>query len=141
MYRQRQQCACVSTCGQAAINGCARWISQTRPVDGQKNLVITLRTPCAIRRRGSRKSLTTEGGPIPGETRGTWGGAGRPANPRGARYPVAARCRIGRRVIGSRARLGRARPLHLIHGGASAHPAQAPRLRVTYSAILAISPN
>ena len=113
--------ACASTCGQAAISRRPRWISATRPVDSQKNLVITDRTPCATRRGGSRKSLTTEGGPVPGETRGARGGAGRPAISRGARYPVAAGRRIGRRVIGSRARPGRARPLHLIHGGASAH--------------------
>jgi len=112
--------ACASACGQVAVSGLWRWISTTRPVDSQKNLVITLRTPCATRRGSSRKSLTTDGGPVSGETRGTQGRAGRPAIPGGARYPVAVGRRIGRRVIGSLARPGWARPLHLIHGGASA---------------------
>jgi len=118
--------ACAPPVDKLRVMSRVRWISATRPVDSQKNLVITLRTPCATCHGGSRKSLTTEGGPVPGISRGTWGGAGRPAISRGARYPVAAGCYIGRRVIGSRGRPGWARPLHLIHGGASARLCRIP---------------
>ena len=38
-------------------------------MDIEKNLEFTRRTPCATRCTGSRKALTTEGGPVPGSPR------------------------------------------------------------------------
>jgi hypothetical protein len=110
--------ACAWSCGKDADSRRLRWISTTRPVDSKKNLVFTRRRPCATCRCGSRNSLTTDGGPVPGRPRERRGSRETGDFQRRPDTPVAAGRRTGSRVIGSLARPGGAEapPSHTWRG-------------------------
>jgi hypothetical protein len=75
---------------------------------------------CGPHRR-RRNALTTGDGYRPGGDLGDVGRAGKPALAAGIQDPVAGQGVPGGRAIGARELPGRARPLHLIHGGASSY--------------------
>jgi hypothetical protein len=96
-------------------------ITASCPVDSQRIFRLPAQSPCASQRPGSRNSLTTKRG-IRGRPRRR-PGAGRPGSGRHPdRWWPGSRPRAGQpaaeRSAGSGCQ-GRARPLHLIHGGAS----------------------
>ena len=115
----RARRGCARRCGQGEFIRWLRWISATRPVDIQNNLAFTCRTPCAISGAGSRnhsppKRATPRGDPgNAGESRAT--GDFR-------RCPKSGGCGAAHRPPSHRlaSAPSRARPLHLIRGGASA---------------------
>ncbi len=103
-----------------------RWIACGWP----KNLQIPGRTLLCCTTSGSRTAPTTEGGPSGGNP----GTPGKPGSRRSGRVPVtggvpgSGSLAGGSRATGhyrrGRAQPGNARPLHLIHGGASSYCAR-----------------